>query len=137
METRVCIIRVLSNIRIQTHLNDSSPTEFTLSVLSCSVQTSLSQTANQVYGESRRRLRSTHSNPQASTLMKEKTSTAHALIWLAGIMTDLSAKHIRLQIKRKREMERNHTNKKNVMKCKKLNVMYIWCSTFLILRSKN
>ncbi len=31
-----------------------------------------------------------HSNPQASTLMKEKTSTAHTLIWVAGMMTDLS-----------------------------------------------
>lgn len=131
METSVCNIGVLSNTRIQTHLNDSSPTEFTLSVLSCSVQTSLSQTANQVHGESRRRLGSTHSNPQASTLMKEKTSTAHTLIWVAGMMTDLSVKHIRLQIKRKREMERKHTNKKNDMKCKnwmggKFGVLLFW-----------
>lgn len=63
METRVCIIRVLSNTGIQAHLNDRSPTEFTLSILSCSVQTSLSQTANQVHGESRRRLRNAHFKP--------------------------------------------------------------------------
>lgn len=43
------------------------------------------------------------SNPQASTLMKEKTSTAHTLIWVAGMMTDLSVKHIRSQVKRERE----------------------------------
>lgn len=43
------------------------------------------------------------SNPQASSLMKEKTSTAHTLIWVAGMMTDPSVKHIRLQIKRERE----------------------------------
>lgn len=45
------------------------------------------------------------SKPQASTLMKEKTSTAHSLIWVAGMMTDLSVKHIRLQRERERGKE--------------------------------
>lgn len=60
IETRVCIIQMLSNTRIQTHLNDSSPTKFSLSTLSCSLQTSLSLTANQVHREARRSLRSAH-----------------------------------------------------------------------------
>lgn len=74
------------------------------------------------------------SNPQASTLMKEKTSTAHTLIWVAGMMTDLSVKHIRLQIEREREMEGKHTNKKNDIGSAKNwmrgNMQLFVCSTF-------
>lgn len=73
------------------------------------------------------------SNPQASTLMKEKTSTAHSLIWVAGMMTDLSVKHIRLQIEREkeREMERKLTNKKNERK------RATFCVFYLLILRKN
>lgn len=109
METGVCIIGVLSNTRIQTRLNDSSPTVFTLSVLSCSVQTSLSQTANQVHGESRRRLRSTYFKPTGQhTDERKDIYSTHSNLSCRNDDRSISQAHLSTNQEKERDGEKAH-----------------------------